>query len=272
MDRIADDERRADIRRLWTAGDYAQVGAMFEPVSRELVRQLEVRGRDLVDAATGTGNTALVAAAAGARVAAFDLTPRLVEIARQRAVVAGASIDWRIGDLLAAPFPDASADVVTSTFGAFTADDPPRCAAELVRLCRPGGTIALTAWHRDGAFGRLPRVLRTCHPALVDPDAPDPRVWADRDGLEDIFTGLPVTIEVETHDLPVCFPSIEAAMDLFELISGPVMAMRSAVEQSGGDWAATRAAAIASWEPISAPASGGIEVAATYTLALLRRT
>lgn len=110
--------------------------------------------------------------------------------ARQRAAAEGASIDWRLGDLLAAPFPDACADLVTSTFGAFTVDDQPHCAAELVRMCRPGGTIALTAWHREGYFGQLTRVLRERHPDLVDPDAADVHAWADRDGLEAIFAGL----------------------------------------------------------------------------------
>ncbi len=141
-----------------------------------------------VRSTTGTGNTAIAAAAAGADVSAFDITPRLLDVARERAAAAGLTIDFREGDLLAIPYPDDAFDLVLSTFGAFTADDPPACARELVCVCRPDGTIVTTAWADEGVFGVLTEVAVTRYPALVPHGAADPRAWADEAGLAGIFS------------------------------------------------------------------------------------
>ncbi len=102
-------------------------------------------GDRLLDVGTASGNTALAAARRGARVTGIDLVPSLLERARQRASAESLDIDFQEGDAMALKYPDASFDVAISTFGAIFAPDPERTAAEMARICRPGGKLAMAA-------------------------------------------------------------------------------------------------------------------------------
>ena len=106
----------------------------------------------------GDGNVAIAAARAGADVAASDLSPVLVERARERARSHGLVVEWDVADVEALPYGDESFDCVTSNFGVIHADDPRRAVAELERVLRPGGTLALTAWTASGMMGRVLRL------------------------------------------------------------------------------------------------------------------
>jgi SAM-dependent methyltransferase len=247
-------ERVEAIQQLWSVGCYEDVGALFVPVTEAVVAALPLAGRRVLDAATGTGNTAIAAARAGADVAAFDLTPRLLDVARERASAAGVTVDFAEGDLLAIPYPDDAFDVALSTFGAFTADDPQACARELVRVCRPGGTIVSTAWASDGIFGVLTEVALARLASVTPSGAPDPRAWADADGLAGIFAGLPVSIELTHRTVWLPFPSVDEAFAMFEATSGPVQRMRAAITAQDADgWPAVRAEIVARWAASSSP-------------------
>jgi SAM-dependent methyltransferase len=261
------EERVAAIRQLWSDGDYRRVAALFAPLTDALVAELDLDVLDVLDAATGTGNAALAAARAGARVTAFDLTPRLLDFARARAEEAGLDVDWREGDLLDVPFPDDAFDVVLSTFGAFTADDPRCCAAELVRVCRPGGRVVTTAWAAEKIFGELTTVVTRRHPEVIPPDRPDPRAWADPDGLGAIVEGLGVTVRLQRRTAWFAFPSAEAALDELEEVSGPVQRLRqgvAAVQPRG--WAGVREELLARWTDLARPAPDGVELPAVWGL------
>lgn len=262
--------RIAAIQKLWTDGDYPTIGALFEPMSDELVARLDLAGRRVLDAATGTGNTAILAAQAGAQVDAFDLTPSLLEVARQRAADAGVTVRFVEGDLVAIPFPDASYDLVLSTFGAFLVDDQRRCAQELLRVCRPGGRIVSTAWSAAGMFGVMLEVFTDRHTALLA-GAPDQRAWADPDKLARLFDGLEVDIDVTTATLWIPFASVASALELFESASGPVHRMREALAAEGGDWNEVRSDLAARWEQLARARDGGVELPSGYAIATVRR-
>ncbi|QEC47934.1 class I SAM-dependent methyltransferase [Baekduia soli] len=164
----------------WGAGRYETTAAELEPVAHAVVAQARIApGEDVVDLACGTGNAALAAAAAGARVVGVDAAPRLLEVARARATAGGLQAAFREGDLLAVPLADATADVVLSVFGVIFASDPARALGEVARLLRPGGRALLTAWVPagpiDGMLGAMGRIVARVTGAPPPPRAP----WSD---------------------------------------------------------------------------------------------
>ncbi len=268
------DERVQGIQTVWSAGSYANVGDLWADIGQQLADELADRvgleGRDVCDAACGTGNTTLALARAGARVVGVDLTPDLLAVAAERAEAAGLEITWREGDLLEMPLEDAECDVVTSTFGAFTADDPHRCAAELARVCRPGATVATTAWTRSGPFDLMRAVVFAAYPQLAEQPRPDTAAWAEREGLEDFFDGTGARlVDLEERAFPLPFASVEDAVAFMSQWSGPVLMVRAAVEGMGGTWADITDQLVEAWRPHTREADGGIELLAPYGRALL---
>jgi ubiquinone/menaquinone biosynthesis C-methylase UbiE len=157
----------------WTSGDFPKMGVELAIAGEFLCETVPVYAGDRVlDIGTASGNTALSAARRRANVTAIDLVPSLLERGRQRAAAEGLPVDFRAGDAMALDFPDASFDIVISTFGAIFAPDADRTAAEMSRVCRPGGKVALTAWTPDGMLGRLFRLLAQFAPAELALDAP----------------------------------------------------------------------------------------------------
>jgi ubiquinone/menaquinone biosynthesis C-methylase UbiE len=140
----------------WASGDFPKMGVQLAIAGELLCEAVPVHAGDrLLDVGTASGNTALAAARRRARVTGIDLVPSLLDRARQRASAEGLEIDFQEGDAMALSFPNASFDVVTSTFGAIFAPDPDRTAAEMARVCRPGGKLAMAVWTPDGMLGRL---------------------------------------------------------------------------------------------------------------------
>ncbi len=140
-------------------------------------------GERVLDAGCGDGNVALELAERDAVVTACDLSPTLLAAARRRAAAAGAEIDWREGDLEALPFADASFDATWSALAPAFCARPHRALAQLVRVTRPGGRIALALWTRAGAVGRLLRLA-----AIADPPpggGRGPVAWGAQDRLGD---------------------------------------------------------------------------------------
>ena len=134
-------------RAMWADGHFARAGAEQVVVGELLARAVDVHpGERVLDVAAGSGNAALAAARRGGRVTATDFVPALLEVAARRAEVEGLELDTQEADAQALPFADGSFDVVLSTFGVMFAPDQARAAAELLRVCRPGGRIGLTAW------------------------------------------------------------------------------------------------------------------------------
>ncbi|MCB1884901.1 MAG: class I SAM-dependent methyltransferase [Geminicoccaceae bacterium] len=182
----------------WSSGDYAVVGTTLQIVGETLAEALDVRPDQLVLAvAAGNGNFALAAARRWADVIACDYVPALLERACARAAGERLEIGIREADAEALPFADCAFDVVASTFGAMFTPDQERAAAEMLRVCRPGGRIGMANWTPDGFIGRLFKTIG----AHVPPPAGvrSPALWGTRARLDGLFGAGAASIAVEAH-------------------------------------------------------------------------
>src|ERR1700754_2197534 len=191
-----DDRRlKARHRALWASGDYPAVATeLIAELGPELVRACGVKSGDRVlDVAAGSGNAAIPAAVAGAIVTASDLTPELFDAGRRIAAERGVALEWVEADAEAMPFADNSFDVVMSCVGAMFAPHHQATADELVRVVRPGGTIAMINWTPEGFIGNLFATLKPYAPP-PPPGASPPPLWGDEDHVRRLFaervTGL----------------------------------------------------------------------------------
>lgn len=202
-------------RTFWSIGDYGIVGDLWAAPGRDLVASLDVRGRDAVDLATGTGVTAIALARGGAAsVVGVDVTPQLLTEAARRAEAEDLDIRWLEADVTDVPLPSASADVVTSTFGLVFAEDPVRAVGEARRMARPEGLVVFTSWSPNGLFGEIRQVM-----SRYFPDVPTP--WHETvDGIRGV-TGTEDVVEEREFDLVIDSP--EAFVDLMEHYSAPVV-------------------------------------------------
>lgn len=185
---ISDAELKARHRAMWASGDYpSMVETFLLPLGPRLVEACAVGpGTRVLDVGAGTGNAAIPAALRGAEVVASDLTPELLEAGRRRAEAEGARLEWVAADAEALPFEDASFDVVMSAIGAMFAPHHQAAADELVRVCRPGGTIGLLSWTPEGMIGSLFQTMGPYAPA-PPPGAEPPPLWGSEKHLHDLF-------------------------------------------------------------------------------------
>jgi SAM-dependent methyltransferase len=184
----SDAELKTRHRAMWASGDYpSMVETFLLPLGPRLVEACGIGpGMSVLDVAAGTGNASLPAAQAGAAVTASDLTPELLEAGRERAEAEGLTLEWVEADAERLPFEDASFDVVMSSIGAMFAPHHQDVADELVRVCRPGGTIGLLSWTPDGMIGGLFRTMGPFAPA-PPPGAQPPPLWGGEDHLAELF-------------------------------------------------------------------------------------
>src|SRR5215208_1666268 len=156
----SEDPLTARARSVWTAGDFLPIARSFASGADEFIARLELRPDEAVlDVASGTGNLSIPAARAGARVAGIDIAPNLVTQARSRAVEERLAIRFDVGDAEELPYEDDQFDTAVSMFGAMFAARPERAAAELLRVVRRGGRIAMANWTAGGFIGRMLRTI-----------------------------------------------------------------------------------------------------------------
>jgi ubiquinone/menaquinone biosynthesis C-methylase UbiE len=184
----ADSELKARHRTMWASGDYpSMVETWLLPLGPRLVEASGIGpGMRVLDVAAGTGNASIPAAQAGADVTASDLPPELLEAGRLRAEAAGVELAWVEADAERLPFEDESFDVVISAIGAMFAPHHQQTADELVRVCRPGGTIGLLSWTPEGLIGTLLRTIGPFAPA-PPPGAQPPLLWGSEAHLLELF-------------------------------------------------------------------------------------
>jgi SAM-dependent methyltransferase len=218
----------------WGAGNYETTAAELEPVAQAVVRQAALSpGDEAVDLACGTGNAALLAAAQGARVVGVDAAPRLLEIARERALSQAVKLDLRPGDLLALPIDDATADVVLSVFGVIFASNAEQSLREIARVLRPGGRALLTAWVPagpiDAMLGAMGRIVGRITGSPTPPRFP----WFDPDAVGPLAAEVGLVLESTTSgELPILAPSPEAYVADGQ--EHPMaLAIRPVIEQAG---------------------------------------
>lgn len=164
-------------QKAWSAGDFSRVGVASPIVGELLCEAVRLQaGERVLDIATGAGSTAISAARRATEVTGVDFVPALLARGRERAAAEGVRVQFLEGDTEALPFPDASFDVVLSTFGHMFAPDQVQAASEMTRVCRPGGRVGFTAWTPQGFTGNMFRINGKY--AGSSP-APPPVLWGE---------------------------------------------------------------------------------------------
>jgi SAM-dependent methyltransferase len=184
----SDSKVKARHRAMWASGDYpGMVDTWISPIGPRLVEASGIApAMRVLDVAAGSGNASIPAAKRGASVTASDLAPELLEAGRARAEAEGVELDWVEADAERLPFEDESFDAVISSLGAMFAPRHAVAAAELVRVCRPGGTIGLLSWTPEGMVGALFRTMKPFAPP-PPPGAQPPPLWGSEDHLRELF-------------------------------------------------------------------------------------
>lgn len=226
-DTMDDRALKAKHRAMWAAGNYATVATEIIPdLGRILVEACGIApAQRVLDVAAGTGNAAIPAALAGARVTASDLTPELLEAGRALAESRGADVEWREADAEALPFADGEFDAVLSCVGVMFAPHHQASADELVRVCRPGGTIGLANWTPAGFIGQMFNTMRPYTPP-PPPGAQPPPLWGDEDHVRGLFGDRVTDVVVRHQNVRVDrFATAEQFVEYFKANYGPTAAV-----------------------------------------------
>jgi ubiquinone/menaquinone biosynthesis C-methylase UbiE len=213
------------VRWMWSLGDYGALAEHLEPHAIELAQRCRLQpGSEVLDVAAGNGNFAIAAARLGATVVATDLTPAMVELGRARSTALGLDIEWLEADAEELPFPDGRFDVVASVFGAMFAPHPERVAAELFRVTKPGGRVAMANYGPKGFLQRFTTLMAARGPA-PPPGMTSPFEWGETDVVHRRFAGLTAKIEVYPQALTFEFDSLDAGWEFWERTNPPIIAL-----------------------------------------------
>ena len=188
MSLTEDEQLKSRHRAMWASGDYpSMVETFLLPLGPALVQACGIEaGMRVLDIAAGTGNAAIPAGERGASVVASDLTPELLEAGQARAEASGVKLEWQQADAEQLPFSDEDFDVVMSCIGAMFAPHHQQVADEIVRVCRPGGTVGLASWTPESLVGALFRTMSPFAPA-PPPGAQPPPLWGSEQHLATLF-------------------------------------------------------------------------------------
>ena len=258
-------------RATWAAGDYPAVAQhIAEHPVRAALTAAQVRpGTRLLDVATGSGNVALIAAKERAQVVGLDLVPELLDVAHSRALAAGLDIEWVQGDAEALPFADASFDSVTSVFGVQFAPRHQITADELVRVCRPGGTIGLVNWTPEGLIGEMFQIMgRYLPPPPAFATAPPQ--WGDESHVRELFAGHGVTLSFTRESNLFAFDSVDAYQTFFEERYGPTIKAQEKLAPEGR-WEDCRADLRELFDRMNTATDGSCRIQAEYVAISINR-
>lgn len=213
---------------MWSLGDYRDVARYLQPHAEALAAAAGIQpGQDVLDVAAGNGNFAIAAAQRGAHVTASDLTAKMIELGRARSAAEGLDIDWQEADAERLPFPDDRFDVVASVFGAMFAPRPEQVAAELFRVVKPGGIVAMANYAHVGFLGSCADLLLKY--SLAPPggaELPSPFEWGDPIEVRRRFEGKASSLRLETRTVTFAFPSVDVGFAFWERTNPPLMALK----------------------------------------------
>ena len=223
---------KARLQKTWMAGDYDRFSRYMEDGARQYYERLDIpAGARVLDVGCGSGQLALMASRDGFKTTGLDIAENLIERARERAAAERLNTHFEVGDAEDIPFPDASFDVVVSLIGAMFAPRPELVARELLRVCAPGGTIAMGNWTASGFVGQMFKAIaRFIAPANM----PSPLLWGDEATVRERFgsgvSKLSLTRRPYTFNYP--FRPSEV-VDVFRLYYGPANLAFASLDVAG---------------------------------------
>lgn len=224
---------KTKLRATWMAGDFGEIAKAYAPGAEEFVRGLNLRlGMRVLDVACGTGNLALPAARLGADVTGVDIAPNLIEQAREKAKREGLSAQFDEGDAEKLPYENASFDAVITMFGAMFAPRPELTAAELKRVCRPGGIIAMANWTPAGFIGQMFKMVASHVPP--PPGVPSPVLWGNEEVVRERLAEGTSSVETSRQSVRFVYPFGPAqTVEQFRVYYGPTFNAFNALDESG---------------------------------------
>jgi len=252
----------------WASGDYSAVATLIVPVAERLLDLADVQaGARVLDVATGSGNAALAAARFGCEVTGTDYVESLLDRARERAEAERLLVEFVLGDAEEIEYPAGSFDAVVSVFGSMFAPDHRRTAAEMLRVTRPGGIVALASWTPDGFIGELFRTVGSFipSPAGLEP----PALWGTAAHLEEIF-GAGLVWRHATETFTFRFASAEAFVEYFTTFYGPTLKAAETLGTRAVELESAIAELVRRWNRLGGDAA--VAVPSTYLASVGVRT
>jgi SAM-dependent methyltransferase len=223
---------KARQQRTWAAGDYAAVGSTLQIMGEQLCEAAELRpGWQVLDVATGNGGTAIAAARRGCDVVGVDYVPALLVHARERAAAERYSIRFDEGDAEALPYGDAGFDAVTSTLGSMFTADHRRAAAELLRVCRPGGVIAMANWTPGGFIGQVFKTIGGHVPP--PPGVTSPAMWGTESYLRTLFGAGVSALRTRSRTFTFRYRSPQHFLEFLRTNYGPMLKAFEVLDDTG---------------------------------------
>jgi len=212
---------------MWSLGDYSKIARISEAAAEALAQACGLGpGVEVLDVAAGNGNFAVVAARLGARVVASDITPRMIEMGRERCEAEGLEVEWREADAEDLPFEDDRFDCCASMFGSMFAPRPDVVTSEMFRVTRPGGSVAMTNWTPDGFIGKMLAGAMSYAPPPPE-GIPSPLAWGDPATVRDRLAASAESIGIERGMVHLDFDSVEEGQAFAEQNLGPMVALRT---------------------------------------------
>ncbi|HEV3102453.1 MAG TPA: class I SAM-dependent methyltransferase [Candidatus Dormibacteraeota bacterium] len=256
------------IRWMWSQGDYTSLAEVLAPHSEALAEACSITPGELVlDVAAGTGNFALAAARRGAIVTATDITPNMVELGRAR-TAAVENITWSEADAEQLPFTEGTYDLVASVFGAMFAPQPQLVAAEMFRVAKPGGRVAMANYSPGGFLGRMADLMAafSASPAF---ELPSPFLWGDENEARQRFAGLASSLQVRHRTLHFEGDSVEGFVRFWENTNAPLSALKSMLPPEVYQQALNKIALLV--EEMNESREERVKVSSPYILVLARK-
>lgn len=227
-------ELKGKLKATWESGDYGHFSQYLEPGAREFLASIDIApGTQVLDVACGSGQLAIPIAEAGGDVTGVDIASNLVEQARARAAKAGLDARFDEGDAEALPYGDAGFDLVISLFGAMFAPRPERVAAELLRVCRPGGRVVMGNWTPEGFIGQMFKTVSRHAPP--SPLMVPPVLWGDEDTVVERLGEGVAELSMERRLYPFRYPFPPGdVVDHFATYYGPINRALNALDSERG--------------------------------------
>lgn len=253
---------KSKLRATWSAGDFGYIARTYESGAREFVERLNLgKGTRVLDVACGTGNLSIPAARTGAEVTGIDLVPALIEQAIERSGIEALGAEFDIGDAEAMPYLDTSFDVVMTMFGAMFAPRPEVTAAELKRVTRHGGLIAMANWTPEGFIGQM---FKTTGQHVKPPvGMPSPLLWGLEDVVSERFSEGILDVQTTRRKIYFVLPLSPAeTVEHFRLYYGPTQKAFDSLDEPGKG--ALRADLVELWSDHNAATDGTTLVESEY--------